>query len=126
MTITLCAPTPAQRHAAMIADAASRREARRKAHERANAQRRAEALRPRFEKALQRHLDATDAGIVLTPGSGDVWLAFEEFIASGMRGDEHVCVGCFIRDDGNLDLGDPRDITVFEGFPPEEEPRLAA
>lgn len=125
MTITLCESTPAQRHAAMIADAASRRSQRRIAHQLRNSERRAEALRPRFENALQRHLDATDAGIVLTPGSGDVWLFAGEFLASGMRGGEPVCLSCFIADDvRTLDLGDPDNVMVYAGS--DEETRLAA
>ena len=125
MTITLCESTPAQRHAAMIADAASRRAQRRIAHHLRNSERRAEALRPRFESALQRHLDATDAGIVLTPGSGDVWLFAQEFLASGMRGGEPVSLSCFIADGGRtLDLGHPDNVMIFEGS--GEETRLAA
>lgn len=106
--------TPHQRHQEMLAHAAQRRQARRDLHERTNRERLAAAVVSRMEKALQAHLDAVGAGIVVTSGASDLWYDMHEFIATGMRGGERVCIGCFTSDDRrSLDLAHPEDVVVF-------------
>lgn len=107
-------PTPRERHQAMLANAAEARQARRDRHLATNRARLEAAAVPRMEKALQARLHELGMGIVLTTGMGDLWHPMCEFIATGMRGDEQVCVGCFTSDDRRtLELSHPEDITVF-------------
>lgn len=108
------APSPRDRHQAMLANAAEARRIRRDRHVATNQARLAAAAIPRMEKALQARLDELGMGIVLTVGMGDLWHPMCEFIATGTRGDEQVCVGCFTSDDRrSLELSHPEDITVF-------------
>ncbi len=107
-------PSPRERHQAMLANAAEARQTRWNRHAATNQARLADAAIPRMEKALQARLDELGMGIVLTVGMGDLWYPMCEFIATGTRGDERVCVGCFTSDDRrSLELDHAEDIMVF-------------
>lgn len=79
----------------LAAQASARRAARVAGHEQRNRKSREDALRPRFEMALQRHYVATGQDVTVVPGSGDVWTAMELFGATVIRDGRQEDASCF-------------------------------